>query len=266
MDGEVFRSMTRKCFFGRNGLAENGLITLPRETARHLESVLRSKPGDSVEIRDGEGHGWKGVIETMKEGAIQVRLLERQVLTNESCLVVTLALAFSRSEKMEEVIRHATELGVQRIAFFRARRSQYGLKGEKIHKKLERWEKIAQEALCQCGRGRLPEIVVFQETHDFLKEVSQEEMLGPSGLKIVALETAAEESLVSLKRAVPSCEQALVVVGPEGGWTVEEVNLFKEYDFRSVHLGPRVLRLETAALAIVSCMQLLWGDFGQELG
>jgi 16S rRNA (uracil1498-N3)-methyltransferase len=258
--------MTRKCFFEKNGLVENQLITLPRETARHLESVLRSKPGDSVEIRDGEGHGWKGVIESMKEGAIQVRLLERQVLTNESSLVITLALAFSRSEKMEQVVRHATELGVQHIAFFRARRSQYGLKGEKIDKKRERWEKIAREALCQCGRARLPEIVVFQETEDFLRDVSQGETVGPCKLKIVALEAAAAESLVSLKHAVPSCEQVLVVVGPEGGWTVEEVNLFKKYDLRSVHLGPRILRLETAALAIVSCVQLLWGDFGQELG
>ena len=258
--------MTRKCFFGKSGLVENELITLPRETARHLDSVLRSKPGDPVELRDGEGHGWKGVIESMKDGAIQVRLLERQVLTNESSLSITLALAFSRSEKMEQVIRHATELGVQRIAFFRARRSQYGLKGDKIDKKHERWEKIAREALCQCGRARLPEIVVFQETEDFLRDVSEGETFGPCGLKLVALETAAEESLVSLKHAVPFCEQVLVVVGPEGGWTVEEVDLFKEYDLRSVHLGPRILRLETAALAIVSCVQLLWGDFGQGLG
>lgn len=258
--------MTRKCFFGKSGLVENELITLPRETARHLDSVLRSKPGDPVEIRDGEGHGWKGVIECMKDGAIQVRLLERQVLTNESSLSITLALAFSRSEKMEQVIRHATELGVQRIAFFRARRSQYGLKGDKIDKKRERWEKIAREALCQCGRARLPEIVVFQETEDFLRDVSEGETFGPCGLKLVALEAAAEEGLVSLKHAVPFCEQVLVVVGPEGGWTVEEVNLFKHYALRSVHLGPRILRLETAALAIVSCVQLLWGDFGQGLG
>ena len=258
--------MTRKCFFGKSGLVENELITLPRETARHLDSVLRSKPGDPVEIRDGEGHGWKGVIESMKDGAIRVRLLERQALTNESSLSITLALAFSRSEKMEQVIRHATELGVQRIAFFRARRSQYGLKGDKMDKKRERWEKIAREALCQCGRAWLPEIVVFQETEDFLRDVSEWETFGPCGLKLVALETAAEESLVSLKHAVPFCEQVLVVVGPEGGWTVEEVNLFKHYALRCVHLGPRILRLETAALAIVSCVQLLWGDFGQELG
>jgi 16S rRNA (uracil1498-N3)-methyltransferase len=258
--------MPRKCFFGKDGLAENELITLPREAARHLDSVLRSKPGDSIEIRDGEGHGWKGVIESMKDGAIQVRLLERQVLTNESSLSITLALAFSRSEKMEQVIRHATELGVQRIAFFRARRSQYGLKGDKIDRKRERWEKIAREALCQCGRARLPEIVVFQETEDFLRDVSEWETFGPCGLKLVALETAAEESLVALRHAVPSCEQVLVVVGPEGGWTVEEVNLFKHHALRSVHLGPRILRLETAALAIVSCVQLLWGDFGQGLG
>ncbi len=258
--------MTRKCFFLPNLSDGEECVSLPRETVHHLESVLRSRPGDSIELRDGEGHAWEGVIEEIKGGAIRVRLLERRILHNESPLKVTLAVAIARSDRMELVIRQATELGVNRIVVFRAARSQYGLRGAQAEKKHERWLKIAREALCQCGRARIPEIMVLSEIEELLAYVPGWEKEEGLRIKVVALESKAEKNLLALTHSVPVCKQVMTVIGPEGGWSDQEVERFRKADFDFVHLGPRILRFETAAVAIVSAVQLLWGDFGGSIG
>ncbi|MCE5242767.1 MAG: RsmE family RNA methyltransferase [Syntrophobacteraceae bacterium] len=256
--------MTRKCFYIEDVEADGGLIPLDSRLAHQIEGVLRMRPGDFVEVRDGKGGGWKAAIEDAGGGKLGVRLLEKQHLHVESPVELTLALAFSRADRMETVVRQATELGVHRFVTFRAQRSQYGLSGPQAEKRVERWSKIAREALCQCGRTRVPEMTVFSGIDEFRNRVPDWGSEAGGTLRILACEEKCEANLHVLRREHPACGRVLAVVGPEGGWTAGELDLLNGSGFRSVHMGPRILRLETAAIALLSLIQLLWGDFGDQ--
>ena len=253
--------MTRKRFFVQQVNSGEEYVNLTKDVARHIENVLRLKPGDPIELRDGCGNGWNAVIAEAGGGLVRVQLLGSRTDANESPLGLTLAMALARSDRMELVVRQATEIGVQRFVVFRARRSQYGLSGNQIEKRAERWSRIAREALCQCGRDRLPQISFVGDVSELIVAASQWST-GTANLKILACEEERERSLLELKRGFPTCGDITAVVGSEGGWTVEEVAQFERAGYHTVHLGPRILRFETAAVALLSSVQLLWGDFG----
>jgi 16S rRNA (uracil1498-N3)-methyltransferase len=237
-------------------------VVLTGQTAHHLAAVLRMSPGDRLEIVDAGGREWLGRIESVGKSGVCVKLLARNEASKESPLVLTLALAFSRSEKMDQVVRQATEMGVARLVAFRARRSQYGLEGADRAKKLERWQKIAREALCQCRRQRKPECVIVSDVEELLERADRWFPSPGETLRILASEDESRKSLVDLQRGSSFCINFIAVIGPEGGWTADETRLFSGKGFHSVHLGPRVLRLETAAVALLASIQLLWGDLG----
>jgi 16S rRNA (uracil1498-N3)-methyltransferase len=254
--------MTRRCFFVERMDANQETVRLSDEVAYHAESVLRLKPGDSIDLRDGCGGAWHGLIVKIRKGEVHVRLGEARSPVNESPLEITLALAFSRSDRMELVLRQATEIGVRRFVGFGSQRSQYRLSGSQIPKRIDRWSKITREALCQCGRILLPEVHIVPDVPGLIAAVSSwpgDETRGC--LKILAMEKDAQQNLFSLWRISPTCKQVIGVVGPEGGWDRREVDRFLEAGFCAVHLGPRTLRLETAAITMLASVQLLWGDF-----
>jgi 16S rRNA (uracil1498-N3)-methyltransferase len=257
--------MTRKCFLVEDVITEGATVTLPVEVAHHVRRVLRLRTGESVELRDGRGNGWSGVIEGMKGPRVNVVVGERQTVERESPLTLTLALAFSRSDRMELALRQATEMGVHRFAAFPSDRSDYRLPEAQLEKRKERWGKIAREALCQCGRTLLPEICIFKDTAGFIAHCTAQGTSEGGDLRIVAREEAQRQSLASLSEACPVCRRVLVLVGPEGGWSKSEGERFMEAGFHAVHLGPRVLRLETAVVAVLAAVQLLWGDIGKKV-
>jgi 16S rRNA (uracil1498-N3)-methyltransferase len=254
--------MTRKCFLLEDENPEvGGVVTLSESTAHHVRHVLRLRPGERIELRDGRGHGWYAVIQEMHGQGIRVAVEEKQVIQRESSLRVTLALAFSRSDRMELALRQATEMGVDRFVTFGAERSDYRLAGARMERRIDRWRKITGEALCQCGRMRLPEIVMLSDTADLISHAAAWNLVDGEGLKILAKEEGERQSLTSLSDRYPVCRRMLVAVGPEGGWSKVEGAQFGEAGFDAVHLGPRILRLETAVVALLAAAQLLWGDF-----
>jgi len=254
--------MTRRCFFVEDMNPELGVVRLTDRVGHHLGDVLRLKRGDAVDLRDGRGNAWRAVIAGVEGSAVRVELGEKQALRNESTLEITLALAFSQLDRMDLVLRQATEIGVQRFVAFRAQRSQYGLSGARAEKRRERWSRIIREALCQCERIILPRIEILSDVRAFIAASGAYASEDEGGLKLVAREAEPAECLTSLRRLFPACTQVVVVVGPEGGWAQTEVDQFMEAGFHAVQLGPRILRLETAAVAVLSSVQLLWGDFG----
>lgn len=255
--------MTRRCFYVQKIDPDAGCVNLSPQSSHHLENVLRLKAGDRVEIRDGLGNAWMGEISELKRGNTTVRLLEEKDSSLfESPVEVLLAVGLARSDLMDLVVRQATETGVCRLAVFRAARSQYGLAGRQADKKLERWSKIAAEAMCQCGRSKIPELAVFQDLDEFLRS-STEGGGGSETLKIFARERESNVSLRSVRESRPLCVRIVAAIGPEGGWDDSETARLLNAGFESVHLGPRILRFETAAIALVSSIQLLWGDLGE---
>lgn len=255
--------MTRKCFFVQRIDPQERVILLDEGTSHHIENVLRLKAGTSIELRDGFGNGWHGVLLGTRGRGVEVELAAAQPLRTESPLHLTLVLAFSRSDRMELVLRQATQLGVNRFLAFRAERSQYGLSGGQAARRIERWSKIVREALCQSGRSVMPEVSVVAGVDECLESLGIEGMgISVACLRLLAWEDEPEGGLLKLWRARPACKDVIAAVGPEGGWTSGEIERFRQADYHTVRLGPRVLRLETAALALLASVQMMWGDLG----
>ncbi len=263
--------MSRRCFFIERIQADAEFVDLSAEASHHLEKVLRLGIGETVEVRDGAGNAWKTEIALKSKGCVSLRIVSRLDLSFfESPLKITLALALVRTDIIDMAVRQATEMGVSKIALFPAARSQYSLAGERAGKKALRWSKIAREALCQCCRTRVPEISIFEDLDSLLAAHSNGERLESGGagekseiLKIIALEGEREQSIDIVKRKHPSCREVLAIIGPEGGWETPEILKLIGAGFHPVRFGPRILRFETAAVAMISSIQLLWGDFGE---
>ena len=232
-----------------------------------MESVLRAKPGESIELLDAQGSAWQFLITGISRGKVSVSLVGRlDRPERESPLAITLGVAIARPDTMDLVVRQATEMGVLQLAVFRAARSQYGYSeksGRTAEKKKERWFKIASEAVCQCCRTRVPETEIFDDLTHFLTSVEGEEVVRPHTLKIFALEHESCSGFLTLRAQMgPDISRVLAVLGPEGGWDKTESSALIEAGFTPVSLGPRILRVETAAVALISSIQLQWGDMG----
>lgn len=252
--------MTRRCFYVEKINPADNEVILTGQTAHHVQSVLRLRSGDVLELRDGRGSGWTGTIVGKGRDTVRVRLGEPQFLQTESPLRLTLAMAFARTDRMELVIRQATELGIDRFVAYRSQRSQYGLSDAQVEKRRQRWINIAREAMCQCGRMKVPEIHIVPSLLDFAAAKQHDEAQART-LCLLAVEGEQQNSLADLWQSFPECTEAIALIGPEGGWSGEEVQEFLAAGFHAVHLGPRILRLETAAVAFVALAQVLWGDF-----
>ncbi len=257
--------MTQKRLFYNEPIEGRDEILLQGAAAHHLATVMRVKRGERVQVRDGLGCAWVGEVVRLGGHEVAIRRLEQHSFPSESPLSLTVALGYARSERMDLVLRQATELGVQRLVPFRAARSQYGLNGKQLIQRTARWLRIAGEALCQCGRTRLPEIEALPHAKALFAKLGPWGLADIDTLRILAWEEEREQGLLSLFKEFPDYRKLLLVVGPEGGFTSDEVADFKGSGFRPVHLGPRTLRFETAATAFIATAQLLWGDLAQPM-
>jgi 16S rRNA (uracil1498-N3)-methyltransferase len=223
--------------------------------ASHICRVLRLNAGDAVELFDGSGSGYRAQIVSAAPDRVQVAISESYPLATESPARITLAQGFLKERKMDDLIRPLTELGIHRWQPFFAARSVARPKRRSLEKRLDRWNKNALEAVKQCRRGRIPNM----EPADGLTDV-----LATSAafdLKLFFYE--GEPLAVDLTTTrLPSARSILAVVGPEGGFTPDEVESAKGHGFLICGLGPRILRAETAALAACTVIQYRFGDMG----
>lgn len=238
-------------------------VVLDREASHHALNVFRVRMGEPVEVRDGRGGCWKAEVSGVARGAVEIRLVEPVAPASESPIVITLAMALVKSDRMDTVIRQGTELGVSGFVAFPTEHSQYRLSDEQVKKRVERWRRITTEALCQCRRTVLPKIRLYESVSEFLcSDFDHGEANGPPPVNMIALEKGSHPGMMAIWERFPACRRITVVVGPEGGWEHSEANRFIEAGFFGVHLGPRILRFETAAVALAFSAQLLWGDAG----
>lgn len=222
----------------------------------HMRKVLRLRPADPVTLFDDEGWEHEGVVRSYADRRADITISKSYQPERESSLRVTLAQAVGKGEKMDWVVEKATELGVWAIVPFFSSRTVPRLDRERSEKRKARWEKITLSAATQSGRTRVPEVV---EVCDFAELVSRS---WPCDLKLLFWESEALHGLAQLREEKAHVDSLLLVIGPEGGFSAEEVSEATRNGFRSVHLGRRILRTETAALAALSLAQFLWGDMG----
>ena len=229
-----------------------GACTVRGEAANHLARVLRLEVGDTLEVFDGEGGEYSGRIEAMRKGEVQVALGPRCEGCTESPLQLTLAQGISRGERMDWVVQKAVELGVTRIVPVLTERSVVRLDAEQARSKQRHWHGVAVAACEQSGRSRLPHIDLPQPLSMFFAALPA----GAGALRVLA-NPQAQTGLAALP---PSAADVLVLIGPEGGLAAAESHAALEHGFLSVRLGPRVLRTETAAVAVLALLQQRFGD------
>jgi 16S rRNA (uracil1498-N3)-methyltransferase len=229
--------------------APGARLSLPEHTAHHAREVLRLRAGAPVLIFDGEGNEYDATLDSVARDGVTARLGGAVVAQAESPLRITLALSPLKGDLMEWVIQKATELGVAEVRPVIMTRTDAVARPALRGSRQERWEKVASGAAEQCGRAVVPRIGTTTTLDALLAE-------GFGGERLV-LATGEAPRLGSVE-ARPSA--VLALVGPAGGFDPHEIAGLDRARVAPVSLGPRVLRAETAAIAAVVALQLLWGD------
>jgi 16S rRNA (uracil1498-N3)-methyltransferase len=225
---------------------------LPPDAAHHAQRVLRLREGDRVQVFDGMGRALDGKIDAIKGKRVTLHELQTCMDDAESPLRIVLAQALCGSEKMDWVVQKAAELGVAEIQPVQAQRSVAKLTGDRVEKRVAHWRSVAISACEQCGRNVLPQIHPPQEISAWLTGVRS----STHAKFILQL----EGSKPFHKHASPP-GNAILLVGPEGDFSEDEIKMAHLAGFAPVRLGRRVLRTETAAMAGIAALQTLWGDF-----
>ncbi len=226
-----------------------------RELA-HMRKVLRLRPGARVLLWDGEGAEHEALIRAYEGGVATMTVVRSYRPERESPLAVTLAQAVGKGDKMDWIVEKSTELGVACVAPFFSSHTVPRFAGDKSARRRERWEKIAAAAARQSGRTRVPEI---REPDGFDAMLAGD---WQCDARLLFWEGPSGRGLHSLREELGSLRSVLVMVGPEGGFGEEEAGSAAAHGFHTVGLGRRILRTETAAVAAVCAVQLLWGDLG----
>ena len=245
-------------FFIDPSAATNSLVAIQQSEAHHIKNVLRLKPGDRIKLFDGTGFEYEGVIKNMSAAQVDVEIRSKVRATLRSGAQIMVAQAFLKGKKMDGLVRKLCELGVAKWIPFFSRRSIAWPDSSRLAGRSRRWHRIAAEALKQCRRIDLPEIAgasSFKEVLDFSKTcdlniVFWENESTP--LPLGGIEANEKNSIRTI----------LLMLGPEGGFTREEIELAERSGFVVAGLGPRILRAETATLAAVTLVQYLFGDMG----
>jgi 16S rRNA (uracil1498-N3)-methyltransferase len=225
-------------------------LILPAAAAQHLVRVLRLGEGDEVVLFNDTGREFPSRIASVDRHGLRADVLACRERDLESPLAITLVQGICRGERMDWVVQKATELGASRIIPVLTSRSVVRLRGSRADRRLTHWQAVARSACEQSGRNRVPIIDQPASLETCLAQ------LPPAGLLLLL----APESRARLADHDQPVSTISLLVGPEGGLSPAEIELASELGFRSVRLGPRILRTETAAVTAIALVQARWGD------
>ena len=241
--------MTR--LFHSSSISSGQVIDLDKIPSHHLIRVLRARKGEEVILFNGDGYEYLAEILDENAKHCQLQIKQKTKVDNESPLNIILLQGVSRGDRMDTSIQKSVELGVHAITPLLCQRTGTNLKGERAEKKSGHWRQIAISACEQSGRCVIPDI---QPAVDFMQAIPTI----TSDHKLI-LAPAAASSIKSIERPE---RDTYILIGPEGGFTQEEIRHAMNYGFIPISLGPRILRTETAGPACIAIAQALWGDLG----
>lgn len=223
---------------------------LSEDAANHVGRVLRMQVGEQIVLFDGSNHIFNATLQAVEKRQIIAKIDSSELDDRESNLNIHLGQVISRGDRMEFTIQKSVELGVKTITPLWSERCGVKLNDERQDKKLQQWQKITIAACEQCGRNEIPEIRPIMKLTDWCKE--QDDMLK------LNLHPRAKYTI----RQLPNVPEAGVrlLIGSEGGLSVEEITMTESEGFTEVLLGKRVLRTETASLAAITALQVCFGD------
>ncbi len=226
-----------------------GRVELGPDEVRHLRDVLRLRIGDEASAFDGVGNEYLCKVETVSKTAAVLKVLRSiEPSSPESPLQMTVAAAILPGEKYEITVQKAVELGVQTLQPLYTKRCEVKPGGS--GRRLERWQKIAAESAKQSGRARLMEIAEPVEISDFFRSFPASAAVG------IFFSERDGEGFSSIK----ADKKITAVFGPKGGWDDEELRIARNAGFQVITFGGRIMRAETAAIAMTAILQHRFGD------
>ena len=232
----------------------DGRVTFDAQQTHHLARVLRLRPGDTVVASDGAGHDYTVRLDAVRPRATGVVVGVAET-AGESPLAVTLVQGLPKGDKLETIVRAATELGVARVIPALAARTVVRLADGQAAARLARWQRVAREAAKQCGRRVVPEVAPARSLEACLDEAREADLA-------LCLWEGDAPPLGAALTDIERPRRVVVLVGPEGGLERREVDAARARGWRVVGLGARILRTETAGPAIIAILQARWGDLG----
>ena len=222
-----------------------GRVVLTGHEAHHLIHVMRAGPGTRVVLFDGHGAEFPAVVQNVRHAEVELSVLSRDQVDRELPIEVTLAVALPKGDRQKWLIEKAVELGVTRIVPLRTKRAV----AQPVEQAIRRLRRSVIEASKQCGRNRLMQIVDPQNWSDFVRETAD----APCRL-LAHPHTCGTGGCATFS----SSDRVVMAIGPEGGFTDEEVTQALAAGWRPIDLGPRILRVETAALALAAMVIERW--------
>ncbi len=223
--------------------------------AAHIVRVLRLGAGDAVTVCDGEGTDYEAEIVKADSDCVQIQIRRSYFCETEPKIAVTLFQGLPKAAKMEYIIQKCTELGIAEIVPVTTRRTVVKIEDAKAEKKkLDRWNKIAFEAVKQCGRGKVPKVLPVADICDICREISHFDLI------ILANEAEREQSLRGVLRSFSDVSKVGIIIGPEGGFDPDEVTQMQSCGAVSVTLGKRILRTETAGHTVLTAVLYEFGE------
>ena len=235
-------------------LAPDSVLQLPSGPAQHLARVLRLGPGAPLRLFDGRGGEHAAVIDAVHRDQVTVRVGAHDPVERESPLQIVLLQGLARGEKMDLVLQKATELGVAAIVPVQMARSTVRLDARQAEAKRRHWQSVVISACEQCGRNTVPEVSMPQAFGLSLAATAAHRLM-----------LAPDESAQGLAQWLGTAgdlggQRIALLVGPEGGFDATETSAAAAAGFLTCRLGPRVLRTETAGLAMLAILQSMAGD------
>jgi 16S rRNA (uracil1498-N3)-methyltransferase len=234
---------------------QEGSATLGGELFRHIVRVLRLSAGNQLTLVDEQGREHEGVIDHVARELVTVRITRsnHDPFQGGSGLRITVCQALPKGEKIDLILQKGTELGAHDFWLFGGCRSVARVREEQRDAKLERWNRIVAEAARQCGRRSVPAVRWYPAAAEAAAAATQD-------LRLILWEEERTRRLKESLARTPAPGSVIVSIGPEGGFDPRETDLFVSHGFQSISLGSRILRTETAAIAIVAILQYTDGD------
>lgn len=245
-----------RLFVAKDLLGKRQQVWIAGVDAHHLSRVLRLRVGDPIAVGDRDGLEYPATIAEIAGDKILLSLGAAVSVSGEPAIKVTLVQGLPKAEKMDFIVQKCTELGVAAIQPLICHRSIVKLTPGKARERVDRWQRIAEEAAKQCGRGTVPRLYPVLPFRPWLEK-------RPSGLLLMPWEGELSRSLHESLVDRPPVHEVHLLIGPEGGFDDQEVADAVAVGAECVSLGPRILRTETAGMATLAALMFAWGDFGR---
>ena len=245
--------MSNPRFYTPEQLTDGMITALPSNAAVHASRALRLVAGDHATLFNGDGNDYLCEFISVTKSAVTAKIISKTAVTAESPLNITLLQAISSGDRMDYTIQKAVELGVNNIQPINSQRGVVKLAGERAEKRKEHWQNVVIAACEQSGRAIIPKI---NNANTLANWLSNNPLLA-SDMRL----TLAPTAIAALTNLPAPSGIIYLLIGAEGGLTNDEIELASSQGFTPILLGKRILRTETAALAAIAAMQIIWGDF-----